>query len=340
MRAPFVKKRWKYFMVFTSLAKCVSTPFKDLQLLSNAIRYTRTIQFQSSIPELITGSSGRNKRFIVQRSGKTYWDTGSILPQFFHKVNPFLVVFSDLSIINLRDNNSMGELGEFEIGDRIDVGDLFQVREGGAGNTRCDNALITESYTINGNPRQNIYYRFCGTCPNCLQIGLGVGNQNYAYPRDFIRIIKKIEDIDMKKKITKGSYVKIIDPGKAYPDMDEKGKELGANLDKWFKTAPAKDQEGTVIGIDEGFVLMENSDESHIMIDVDGVTSSKKSSEISHLVYYVDRKVIEEFSSASETNERIQKLFVEGAITLSSNIKLYEVSGSKKVSLKLDVFLG
>jgi hypothetical protein len=212
---------------------------------------------------------------------------------------------------------------------RLVPGTRVRVIQGNQNNHPTDEGII---YQADG--EESIWYDF--------PIGNGGINRHVCNLVDIIEIINNEEEkkiIEMRKTITVGDYVKVVDPARVYKDMDEKGGELGADKLKWFSKTIAKDMEGEVKGIEDGFVLVDLGD-NHVLFDIDALVKLKKPSEIGFLVYYIRTKTIEEYSTMAEVDARVQELFASGSITLADNIKLYQVTNSKKINLKLEVFLG
>ncbi len=141
----------------------------------------------------------------------------------------------------------------------------------------------------------------------------------------------------MIKSLSKGTYVKITNTDGIYKDSDEVAKELGST-DKLNKKSPRTGSFGDVIDSKDGYVLVDFG-EYESLIDVDSLEASIRPTEIKFIVRFVRTGVIEEFSSYEKIQERLASLISEGHAKMDDEFKVYEVSGSKSLRIKLDIFL-
>lgn len=141
----------------------------------------------------------------------------------------------------------------------------------------------------------------------------------------------------MRKTITKGSYVKITST-EFYRDSNDLAIKLGADEKKLGGTDPAKDNEGEVMGMEDGYVLIDFGD-VHRLIDIEDVKLTPKPKDIKIIVRYLKNNSIEEFLSEDDLKKRISNLISTGSVGLKDELKVYEVSNVKSLKIKLDVFL-
>ncbi len=142
----------------------------------------------------------------------------------------------------------------------------------------------------------------------------------------------------MRRTLDKGAYIKVIDPAARYEENVEMAEKLGADKKKLNLKTPAKNQTGTVLGIEEGFVLVDFGDFQYLM-DIDGVEITKKPEEIKLLVRYMHNNTLEEYSTEEEIQKRMTDLVKAGSMNIGQDVKVYSITGSKSLKMKLNVFL-
>ncbi len=142
----------------------------------------------------------------------------------------------------------------------------------------------------------------------------------------------------MRRTLTKGSYVKVKDPGSRYPENEDKAKELGST-DKLNKGSSKTGSTGDVIGADEGYVLVDFGDFENLY-DIEGVEITKKPEEVKMLCRFMHNNALEEYSNEGEITARMEELIKNGSMRLDSEVKVYPLAGApKSLKMKLNIFL-
>lgn len=141
----------------------------------------------------------------------------------------------------------------------------------------------------------------------------------------------------MRKTLTKGVYIKVNNPDAIYPDSDDIAKELGST-DKLNKKKPRTGSFGDVIGVKDGYVLVDFGD-FESLIDIEAIETAIRPAEIKYICRYVRNNVIEEFTTEEAIQEKLGKLIAEGHMKIDDEVKVYEISKSKILKIKLDIFL-
>lgn len=141
----------------------------------------------------------------------------------------------------------------------------------------------------------------------------------------------------MKKSLSSKTFVKVNNPDLIFLDSEEIAKSLGST-DKLNKKKPRTGSTGDVMGVSDGHVLIDFGDFEALM-DIEAVEPETRPSEIKFIVRYVKSNTIEEFTSEDEIKARLGKLVAEGHMKIDDEAKVYEISKSKTLTVKLDIFL-
>lgn len=141
----------------------------------------------------------------------------------------------------------------------------------------------------------------------------------------------------MRKTLTKGAYIKVINPEALYLDSDDVAKELGST-EKLNVKKPRTGSFGDVMATKDGYVLVDFGD-FESLIDIEAIEAAVRPAEIKFIVRYIRTGAIDEFTSEEEITKKIQKLIAEGHMKIEDEMKVYEISKAKSLKVKLDVFL-
>lgn len=141
----------------------------------------------------------------------------------------------------------------------------------------------------------------------------------------------------MRKTLTKGAYVKLLDIDGVYTDSDDVAKKIGST-DKLHSKKIQVGSCGDVMGEDGGYVLVDFGDTEEL-IDVESLEITTSPTEIKFLVRFMKTNAIEEYAAESDIKKRLAKLISEGHIKLEDEIRVYNLSGTKILKMKLDIFL-
>lgn len=144
----------------------------------------------------------------------------------------------------------------------------------------------------------------------------------------------------MRKAENKGDFVEVTDPNLVYPDLlDDKGKALGADPKKWFPKTLQMKMQGTVLGREEGYVLLD-IEGGHYLVDADAIKPAIKPADMKFLVQFVSRNAWEQFDTEASIKTRIIDLIKQQALKFGDEIKVYELTSVKTLKFDLSVFLG
>lgn len=141
----------------------------------------------------------------------------------------------------------------------------------------------------------------------------------------------------MRKTLAKGAFVKVTNPDALYLDSEDVAKELGST-DKLNKKKPRTGSTGDVMGVQDGYVLVDFGD-FEALIDIEAVTPEVRPTEIKYIVRFIRTNTIEEFITETDIEKRIQKLIAEGHMKIEDEMRVYEISKAKGLKVKLDIFL-
>ena len=157
-----------------------------------------------------------------------------------------------------------------------------------------------------------------------------LGRDSYVEENEIEFVFKK-----MRRTIQKGSLVKVISKPDVYFDLDEKVKELGGS-EKWApKFTPKIGDFGDVIGIDDGYVLVDFGS-AECLLDIACLDGQKRKEEVQFLVVYPNN-TLEEFSTETEMEKRLQELHVSQSIKPGDMLRAYNVKGYREIKLKISV---
>lgn len=141
----------------------------------------------------------------------------------------------------------------------------------------------------------------------------------------------------MKKVLKEGARIKVTDAGHIYKDLDDVAKELGAT-DKLNQNKPVNGSEGDVLGVKDGYVLVDFGS-YECLLDIDAIQLTTKAEDVKILLRFMHNNAIEEFEDQESVNKRIEELVRAGNIRLDAQLKQYQVSASKIVSLGVNISL-
>lgn len=142
----------------------------------------------------------------------------------------------------------------------------------------------------------------------------------------------------MRRTITKGSYVEVVDANNRYDESKEIAKKLGADDAKLNKATPLVKKQGDVLGIEEGFVLVDFGDSQSLM-DIEAIKEIKRLDEIKYIVRFMHNNSIEEHSSVEEITKRMSELVKSGSMRIDQEVMVYQITSAKKLRMKIDIFL-
>lgn len=143
----------------------------------------------------------------------------------------------------------------------------------------------------------------------------------------------------MRSNITVQGWVKVTNPSLNHQGNTEMAEKLGAQPDLLNIKSPVTGTPGQVLGMEDGFVLVDFDSYQYLM-DIDGVESITDPNKVSILVRYMKNNTLEEFETMEMVNKRLVELMKSGSLTLSDDIKIYEVAKVHKAKLSLEIFLG
>lgn len=143
----------------------------------------------------------------------------------------------------------------------------------------------------------------------------------------------------MRSQISEGNYVKVTNTSLNHAGNTEMAEKLKADMSLLNVKSPVTGSVGKIIGHEDGFILLE-FDGYQFLMDVDGVEPTSNPEEVSILVRYMKNNSLEEFENMDEVNKRLTDLMKSGNLTLSDDIRIYNISKMSKVKLSLEVFLG
>jgi len=139
----------------------------------------------------------------------------------------------------------------------------------------------------------------------------------------------------MRRAMKKGSWVKVMAPLELHNDNASMAEKLGAS-EAFMKTkTPQIGDEGEVLGIEDGFVLVK-FEEFESLVDVSSLEMTAKKEEVKIIVIYPN-KAIEEFANQDQVTERMKEMFAKQHLKMGDQVQVYDVSGYRKVKVLLEV---